>query len=527
LSSSANIEPKEVVSETQQFRSQVGHISRHSGVLVAGTIFSVALGYVFKIYLARVLGPEALGLYALGFTLAGFVSVFNSLGLVEAAVRFAAVYRAAQQWERLRALLWRGAAILMVANLVCAALFMTLGKVVALRFYHSPALVPYLPWFAAVMVLGVISTFYGRILAGYREIGRRTVIVSFIGSPVNMFLAVLLISLRWGLRGYIFANIASTALVIALMLAAIWKLTPPEARFSMRLPPALQPEVWSFSATAVGVLLLEFLSGHVDKIALGYYLGARDVGIYAVAAAVVAYISLVLNSVNQVFSPMIADLHTRKDFVMLGRLYKALTKWVLGLTLPMAITVMVFARPFMRIFGHDFEAGWPILIIGTAGQLVNCGVGSVGLILMMSGNQRRLLRVQASMVVVMVLVNVMLVPIWGILGAAIAAALTNVGSNLWNLYEVRKNLGFTPYSRSYVRLLVPTSAVVLVALFAKYEAAVFRWDWLAIAVTLLLTYCIFAGISLAFGLDDDDRLIATAMWSKIHRPVPPLKGIDS
>lgn len=510
----------------QQFRSQVGHISRHSGVFFAGTLFSVALGYVFKVYLARILGAEALGAYALGLTLVGFVGTFNSLGLVTSAVRFAAVYRADHKWEPLRALLWRGGAILLAANILFAAILLRMGGVVAVRFYHSPLLARYIPWFTVLMLLGVISTFYERVLAGYKEVGRRTLITNFIGSPATMLLAVFLISLGWGLRGYLLAQVLGAVLVVALLLSAVWKLTPGEARLTFHWPPPLEREVWSFSGAAMGLLLLQFLMSQVDKIALGFYRGAREVGIYAISAAVVAYVSLILNSVNQVFSPMIADLHTRKDHAMLGRLYRALTKWILGLTLPLAITVMVYASPILRIFGHDFEAGWPILIIGTAGQLVNCGVGSVGLLLLMSGNQRRLLRVQAAMAAVMTVASVALVPIWGIVGAAVAAAVTNAGTNTWNLLEVRRVLGLSPFSRSYLRLLGPTIVSTLVALGLKSEAHLFRRDWLAIGISLLGSYLVFAGMVAALGLDEDDRLVARAMWSRVRRSVPAVEGLE-
>lgn len=513
--------------QTQQFRSQVGHISRNSGLYFAGTIFTVALGYVFKVYLARVLGAEALGIYALGITLIGFVGVFNSLGLVESAVRFAAVYRAAHKLEQLRALLWRGGAVLLIANVLFGTILLRMGGVVALRFYHSSKLAQYIPWFTALMLLGSVSTFYGRILAGYKEVGRRTLITNFIGSPATMLLAVSLMSLGWGLRGYLLAQVLGAALVIVLLLAFVWKLTPREARFSWDWPPPLEREVWSFSATAVGILLLEFLMSQVDKIALGFYRGVREVGIYSVAAAVVAYVSLILNSVNQVFSPMIADLHTRKDNAMLGRLYQALTKWILGLTLPLAITVIVYAKPLLRIFGHDFEAGWPILIIGTIGQLVNCGVGSVGLLLLMSGNQRRLLRVQASMAAVITVASVVLVPIWGMVGAAVAAAITNAGTNAWNLLEVRRVLSLSPFSRSYARLLVPTVASALAALVLKREGNIFRHEWLAIGVSLFGSYLVFAGMTAALGLDEDDRLVANAMWARVRRSVPSVKGMES
>ncbi len=519
--------PESMSAGSQQFRSQVGHISRNSGVYFAGTIFSVALGSVFKVYLARVLGAEALGIYALGATLVGFFGAFNSLGLVESAVRFAAVYRATNKLEQLRALLWRGGAILLAANVLFGVIFLKLGRMVAVRFYHSAVLARYIPWFVAIMLLGVISTFYGRILAGYKEVGRRTLITNFIGSPATMLLTIFLLRIGWGLRGYLLAQVLGAVLVVALLLVIVWKLTPAEARLSLHWPPPLEPEVWSFSAAAVGVLLLEFLMSQVDKIALGFYRSAREVGIYSVAAAVVAYVSLILTSVNQVFSPVIADLHSRNDNAMLARLYRALTKWILGLTAPIAIIVIVYARPILRIFGHDFEAGWPILIIGTVGQLVNCAVGSVGLLLLMSGNQRRLLRVQAAMAVVMTVASIALVPLWGLVGAAVAAAITNAGTNAWNLLEVRRVLALSPFSRSYFRLLIPTIAALLAVLLLKSESNIFQRDWLAIAVSLLGSYLVFAAAVAAVGLDEDDRVLGLAIWSRVRRSASSVEGVKS
>jgi O-antigen/teichoic acid export membrane protein len=513
--------------ETQQFRSQVGHISRHSGVLFAGTIFTAALGYLFKVYLARVLGAEALGIYALGITLVGFIGVFNSLGLPWSAVRFAAIYRANRMMEPLRSLLLWGGAILFAANVVFAAIFLGVGGVVARRFYHSSGLAHYLPWFAAIMLLGTISGFYNRILAGYKEIGRRTVITNFVGSPTGMLLAVLFISIGWGLAGYLLAQVVSAGIVIVLLLIAVWKLTPDDARFLLPWPPVIEKEVWAYSATTAVITLLEFLMGQVDKIALGFYLGARSVGIYSVAAAVVAYESLILNSVNQVFSPIIADLHSRGDNAMLARLYKALTKWVFALTLPLAVMVMLDARTVMHIFGRDFEPGWPVLVIGTIGQLVNCGVGAVGLLLFMSGHQRRLLQVQMAMAGVMTVGNIALVPIWGIVGASVAAAVTNAGINVWNFLGVRKVLGLSPFGRSFAKLIPPALASTLLMWILERQRGLREHDWLAIGVSLLASYGIFAAVTAVFGLDADDRLVLGAIWKRIRRSVPNLSGIES
>jgi O-antigen/teichoic acid export membrane protein len=502
--------------EKLNYQTEMGRISRQSGIVFAGTIFSAALGYVFKVYLARALGAEALGRYALGMTIVSFLGIFNALGLPGSAMRYVALYAAHKRVESLRALLWNGTWILLATNLIFAALLLEIGPWVATRFYHSPQLIRYLPLFALLMIAGALNGFFEKVLAGYKEVGRRTVISRFVASPVTMGLTVLLLALGAGLWGYLFAQIVSAVVMMLLLVSLVWRLTPVAARSLNPKKLWMEPEVWSFSAAIFGVGLMEFFMGQSDRVALGFYRGAHDVGVYAVAAALIAYEPIVLQSVNQIFAPVIADIHTRGDFVLLGRLFQTLTKWMLGLTLPLAIVMIAYAHPIMRIFGHDFEAGWPILVIGTCGQLVNCAVGSVGYLLLMSGNQRRLIRVQVVMAVVMVVLSVKLVPVWGALGAAVAAAITNAGTNVWNLVEVRQAMKLSPYNRSYLKLFPSIGSALFIVLLVGKVAASRGPAWLEIVVALLLAYAVFSAVTFALGLDADDRLIMNAIRARVH-----------
>ena len=122
----------------------------------------------------------------------------------------------------------------------------------------------------------------------------------------------------------------------------------------------------------------------------------------------------------------------------------------------------------MRIFGPDFVSGWPVLVIGAVGQLVNCGVGSVGYLLLMSGNQKRLIRVQFAMTIVSVVTNITLIPTFGLVGAALASAGVNVGGNVWNLYEVHKALKISPYNRSYFALIIPGTTTLLTVMLVRH-----------------------------------------------------------
>jgi len=502
--------------ERQKFQTEMGRISRQSGVVFAGTIFTAGLGYVFKIYLARVLGAEALGMYALGMTIISLLGILNVMGLPEAAVRFVALYSASKRVDALRSLLWNGSWVLLATNLISAALLLKWGPEIAIRFYHSPQLVRYLPLFALIMITGALNSFFSKVLAGYKEVGRRTVITRFIASPLTIVLAFLLIALGGGLWGYLVAQIISATVAVALLVSLVWRLTPVAARSLDVTKLLIEKEVWLFSAAIFGIGLMEFLIAQTDRVALGYYHGAHLVGIYSVAAALIAYEPIILQSVNQIFAPVIADVHTRGEHALLKRLFQTLTKWMLGLTFPLAIMVIAYAQPIMRIFGRDFEAGWPILVVGTCGQLVNCAVGSVGYILLMSGNQRRLVRVQVVMAIVMVVLCFQLVPHWGAIGAAVAAAITNAGTNAWNLLEVRRGLHLSPYNRSYLKLIPPAVSAMLVVLMIRRLSVFAGHDLAGIAVALLLAYGIFSVVVFAMGLDADDSLIADAVWTRVR-----------
>jgi len=500
----------------REFRRNMGQISRQSIAFFVGTLFTLGAGYLVKIYVARVLGAEQLGLYALGMTLASLVQLIGIIGLHSTAARYVAVYSATGKFDQLRGFLTRSVGIVVVLNLVFSIGLLFAGGWVARGLYHAPGLAQYIPYFATLAFLGSINVFYCQVLGGFKDVAKRTIITNFVGSSLVIALTVLFLAMGTGMRGYLAAQIINSVVVVALLLLVARRLTPPSARFSWAALPPMDPEIKAFAAAAFGMSALDFLVSQADKILLGFYLNPALVGIYVLASTLTAFIPIILQSVNQIFAPIIAHLHAQSRQEILQRLFQTLTKWVLALTLPLAFVVIVFALPLMRIFGPGFEAGWPVLVIGAVGQVVNCGVGSVGYLLLMSGNQRRLIRVQFVMAGVSILVNVILIPVLGIVGAAVAAAGVNVASNVWNLYQVRKALQIFPYNRSYYALLLPAvlsaGAVTLLRVYTHWIG----YPWVSVVLALILAYVVFGAVAIAFALDPDDRLIAESAWSYLR-----------
>jgi len=499
--------------ETLEFRRRVGNISRHSAVFLAGTLFNSAAGYFFKIYVAREIGAEALGLYALGMSIVGVMGIFNAAGLPTAAARFVAEYSSKRDYARLGAFLRGGLSLLGIGNLFLAGAVVLVGPWIAKAIYHTPALAAYSWSFAAIMLLGVLNSFLGQCMAGFREIARRTMISLVLGTSATIVVAVVLIACHFGLTGYLAAQIAAATLVLIFLARSVWKLTPPAAR-SARGWGRFESNVVAFSATSFGIGLVHFALGQADKIALGYFLDVRQVGIYAVAMAMVGVVPIALTSVNQVFSPTIAELHSDGNLDLLQRLYISLTKWVLMATMPLIMTVSLFSSALMTVFGHGFQDGAVVLTVGALSQLFNCGVGSVGFLLLMSGHQVVLMRIQALNAVAMVALNLLLVPRFGILGAVLSSSLAVAGTNLWGLAEVRRLLGLYPYDRSYGKLFVPSALTSVVLLLVRN-----LWgdvSWRVAGAAFVAAYVVFFAIVWFRGLDGDDRVFARMIWGKLR-----------
>ncbi|MGA2697503.1 MAG: flippase [Terriglobales bacterium] len=499
------------------FHAHVGRISRQSAIFFAGTIFTAAASYVFKIYVARSLGARALGIYALGMTATGLLGVFAGGGLPQTATRFVAAYSATQQYEKLRVFLWRGAGILALLQIAACVVLMATKNFVAHRIYHTPEIALYMSFFVGLMFLGAFTSFLSEVLAGYRDVTRRTIIVNFIGTPLLIICVVIFLALGFGLWGYLLGQLITSSLVLALLAAVVWKLTPAPTPSAPRPPAQTGNEIAFYALTLLGSQTLTFFLAQSDRIALGIFTTATDVGVYALALGLSAFVSIALQSVNQIFTPTISELHAKGDGATLSRLYRTLTKWTLALTIPLAFSVMIFSYPLMRLFGPDFGRGWIVLAIVVAGELANCGVGSVGMILLMTGKESRLLRIQMWLTPLVILLNFVFIPIWGLVGAAIVASLTNVMTNLWCLFEVERSLTIHPSMRGYLQLFPASLLTVAFIIALRFFTRGTHAQLVIIAGTILAAYAIFAATFAILSTDEDDRFILRTAWARLRQ----------
>ena len=247
--------------------------------------------------------------------------------------------------------------------------------------------------------------------------------------------------------------------------------------------------IFSFPLMFVG--FVSIITQNVDKYMIGYLSGATDVGIYRVAFQFGTLASIALYSVSVVFAPLISNLFFDKRYDDLQSMYKLTTKWITIVNLLILGMVLVFPKDILALTGPEFVSGATALVIITAGQVVNSIVGSVGYMNTMTGHPKYVLISGTVAMVVNVILNYILIPLYGITGAAIATAVAMGCSNILNFIFMYIQLHMQPYDKTYLRLFgVVVISVVFNFGLSRFVNVYYLWR-LLICGTLYVSVFIF------------------------------------
>jgi O-antigen/teichoic acid export membrane protein len=243
----------------------------------------------------------------------------------------------------------------------------------------------------------------------------------------------------------------------------------------------------------------------LDRLLVGYYLPTESVGWYQVAAQTSGAFAVVLGAFIAIFAPMIAGLLERQERDRLQELFRVATKWGVLAVLPGALLCLLFAeQSLIAIFGVDYLPARTPLVILVVGQLVTAATGAVGYVLMMGGEERPWLWLSLAALAGDAVLNVLLIPPFGLAGAAWATTISVGSLFLAGLWLVRRRLQLWPYDRRFVGVAV-TAALVFAAgaMLRGVDLSPLAAVALAAIVACLVT---LAGWR-AFCFEDADRLL--------------------
>jgi O-antigen/teichoic acid export membrane protein len=182
------------------------------------------------------------------------------------------------------------------------------------------------------------------------------------------------------------------------------------------------------------------IMGWTDIVMLGIYANEEDVGIYNIALKVSMITSIALVAINTIAAPKFAELWGNNDIEGLSKIIKQSTKLVFWLSFPTLLIFAFFPSWILSIFGDKFTAGALPLVILSFGQFINSASGSVAVIMNMTNHQKILQYLTIISAMINILLNFILIPRYGILGAAISTTISGIFWNIICVYCIKVKL---------------------------------------------------------------------------------------
>ena len=499
------------------YEKQLTAITKGAGINFLGTMSGKAIILLFTLLIARVLGPKSVGLYFLGLSVVDLAIIPALLGLDSGIVRYVALFRGERNENRVKGTVISSLLIALPVSLIVAgALFFLADKISAIVF-HKPALTNVLKILSLSIPFLTVSTLLLATTQALKHMQYKVYAKDLGDSIFKIAFTLVFFIVGWKLYGAVTATVISSILVAAFSLYYANKFIPLSKN---ALQPSLEfKNILSFSIPQTFSSLTLFGIVYTDILMLGYFLSAKDVGVFSIAAKIALLSTLILSSFNTIFAPMISDLYNQKEALLLSNLFVTVTKWIFSLSLPLFLITIFLSKPILSIFGNEFVAGSVALIILSFGQLVNSATGPVGLLIVMSGRPLLELFTNVAVFVLNICLNYFLIPKYGVLGAAVATTISISVVNLIRLGMVLLIMKIHPYKLSYLKpLFAGISSSLLVFLgFRLILAGSPIFLLLLMGPTFLIIYI---ALLLLFGIEREDRLVVQAIRRKLAFLIP-------
>lgn len=412
------------------------------GSVVSFFIQGTGAGLIFlsEVLLARLLGARDYGLVATVAALLQVLTMVALLGSNNLLLRFVPVYRVRQDRAEMHALL-RFCALLSIGIGLAIGAAIALAMLMAHQAVSAETRWTVTIGVAALPVMA-LSLQRQAVLRGLHLIARALLPDLVVRPLVLMALAIAWYMANEHAIGAPQAmGVHVAAAIVALLLGRSWmnKALPADIRTSGAAAPDRQ---WLRIAVPLFLIaVMQLLIVRLDIMLLGLMVAPEAAGRYAAASRVADLAVFALAAANVAVAPLIAAMHARDDMVGLQRLLATLAKGVLLVTIPLIATIMFFGTAILNVFGPDYDSAYTALVILVCGQAINALSGPVDFMLTMTGQQLKMLRILVASAVLNVVLNLSLIPTFGMEGAAFATACTTVAWNLLMRRAVLSHLG--------------------------------------------------------------------------------------
>lgn len=477
----------------------------------AGSISRNVLNFVYVVVLTRFLNAAEVGIYLLAINVIIFISIFSLVGVNEGIRRFVSIAHGNKDVQGMWDILATSLTVAVLISLFfCSALFF-LSDVVAAAIFSKPQLAPVLKILSFFLVLYAFTEVFLSTTQAFKQMRYRMICFDMANNIFKILFATVFFYMGMKVLGAALGFLLAMFVTACLSFYYVKQIFPPRKNIHIHFK---FKKLLSFSIPVVFAQFANSSSGMIDTILLGSLSIAQNVGIYNIALKVALLGGIVLSSFNMMFAPMISELHSKEKRNALHGLYSSITKWVFTLSLPIFLFLMVYSKQVLFLFGPEFVAGQACLIIICFGQIVNASTGPSGIMLLMSGHPYLNLTINVFSLVLLIILNLILIPLYGIVGCAEAVAASIVLANIIRVVMVHCYFGMNPYNFTYMKPLF-SSILCIITIKIFTNVINVKQDLWFLAITVFLFLLLYFSILKLLKLDDSDQFVFNKIKNKV------------
>lgn len=492
-------------------------IAKNAGISAIGSMIGFVFAPISGLITTRALGVELYGIYSLVTYWTNFLAGLSTLGFGGALTRFISSYRGEKRLDKVKGSIHLSLKVGIIVSSAMTILVFLFPGVICNMLCRQPSMADAFRFFSFNILFTAIYSVLLAALTGFQN--QRAVVLSnsILGNAAKIM--SLLIFLAFGLKLYaaLASSIIQDLVVLCAAVVFLLKVFPELGRRGVKAVSEAS-KLWKFSGTMFATSLLNRYTIRLDLLFLGFYCSLADVGMYSVALRLQPLIYTPHYAISQIFGPIVAELSLKNNRKEMQYLYRTVTKWTASFSLPIFLTIGLFHQPILELFGNDFKgASAALLILGLGNSFADI-FGMSGQVIVMIGKPGLNLVNTICSATVAVGLFTLLIPRYGMIGAAIATAVSVGLINCIRLAQVYKIVGIHPFSTSLAKLVI-CSLLSGVAIYFAYSGSLlgkFPGAWLIYLVAFWAIYSILWWSNV---MENDDRLVIDAIKSKIRNAV--------
>jgi len=480
-------------------------IAEGSSITFIGLILSLLPLFIIRLIIVRQWTESDYGIFSLVLSILSICTIIGGLGLYSGLSRNIAYVRGLGEYQKIPVYISASVWFSFIASAVISFLIFIFSEYVSENFFHTTALVIPLKIISFTIPFYTLINIIVTIYRGFDQVKPTVYFQQILVNTLFLILMMILIIFDNSFVNIFYAfDVSIVFTFVILVYYSIKKIQTLEifSTKSLKSPFSKELLISSFPLLITSIFIV--IISWADTILLGVLRNTTEVGLYNAAIPLAQIISFPLTALLLIHLPIFTGLFAKNKSEEIKRSYSILTKWLCYVTLPFFFLLFLYPEPIIIfLFGQNYVSATFALRILSIGYIVNNLNGPCGMTLVVMGRYRFEMFSWIFAAIIGVVLNIALIPSYGLEGAAFATGSAIIIANLiksWKLYTIS---GAQPLSKN---LLKPTFLFMIIItpiyLISKF---LFTIEWWMTPMLFILFYIIYLlAILVTKSLDVED-----------------------